>query len=119
MFFYLFILKDKLEKGAEALLKDPAKCNKLFQTVAYWLRLNENIIYKLLNQQCIVRMENEFNRKAKLAKENNENNDDDEDSPDEDLNDLIVNTSSIISYDDFKIGEFLLNSYFLKIISKV
>lgn len=85
---------EKLEKVADELIKDPVKINKLIQTVSHWLRLNDKVVYKVLNQQSIFSLENEFHKKNQAVFDS-----DDEDS---DGNDLVISTANVISYDDFK-----------------
>ena len=92
---------EKLEKNSDDLLNDSAKLNKLIQSVAHWLSKNDILIYKLLNQQCLFSLENKYNQK----KSKGGNIDPDDDSDDSDSADLVVNTTSVISYDDFKIGD--------------
>ena len=91
---------DKLEKNADDLLNDSVKLNKLIQNVAHWLSTNDTLIYKLLNQQCLFSLENKYNQKKTKG-----GHIDPDDSDDSDSADLVVNTTSVISYDDFKIGE--------------
>ena len=93
---YFNLLKEKIQKSAEELLKDPVRCNKLMQTVSHWLKVNHKTVYKLLNQQCIFAIENEFHKKNLVVPESDDENDE---------NEMVINTTNLISYDDFKIGD--------------
>ncbi len=76
------------------MLLDPVKINKLLQTISAWLKQNDKTVYKLLNQQCIYRLEYEYHKKNQEMPESEEEEDDDE---------MTINSTNIISFDDFKI----------------
>ena len=56
---------------------DPVKINKLIKTISTWLKQNDKIVYKMLNQQCIYRLENEFHKKNQDIPESEDEEDDD------------------------------------------
>ncbi len=78
-------------------MKDPARSNKLFETIAHWLSSNDKTVNKVLNQQVIYSLENELHKKniktLGLEESDEESSDDDD-----------ALSSNLITYDDFKIG---------------